>query len=149
MTMTSSELLPSVMSATLLKEAVVTLSALRATFSATHPCASKAMTNRGHGRGVLFRALYSHSCRFLLRRYTTKSASCYVAARHQLHGVPNTHRHSVTCVRIFLGHLPMHRACYRYAQDDQLFHPVCLFIIEGKKRRKNDTQRDSDHKLTL
>ena len=65
MTMTSSELLPSVMSATLFKEAGVTLSALHATFSATHPNASKAMTNLGCGRGVLFRALDSHSCRFL------------------------------------------------------------------------------------
>ena len=64
MTMTSSELLPSVMSTTLLQETGVTLSALRATFSATHPNASKAMTNRGHGRGVLIWALYSHSCRF-------------------------------------------------------------------------------------
>ena len=53
MTMTSSELLPSVMSATLLQEAGVTLSALRATFSATHLSASKAMTNSGRGRGVL------------------------------------------------------------------------------------------------
>ena len=53
MTMPSSELLPSVMSTTFLQEAGVTLSALRATFSATHPSASKAMTNRGHGRGVL------------------------------------------------------------------------------------------------
>ncbi|OAH06888.1 hypothetical protein pfor_22c2424 [Rhodobacteraceae bacterium SB2] len=53
MTMTSSELLPSVMSATLLQEAGVTLSALRATFSATHPSASKAMTNSGCGRGNL------------------------------------------------------------------------------------------------
>ena len=66
MTMTSSELLPSVMSATLLKEAGVTLSALRATFSATHPYALKAMTNLECGRGVLLRALYSHSGRFLI-----------------------------------------------------------------------------------
>ena len=133
MTMTSSELLPSVMSTTLLQEAGVTLSALRATFSATHPRASKAMTNRGCGRGVLLRALYSHSCRFLFGRYTTKSASCSLAARHKLLGVPNFHRHSVTCVRIFLGHLPMHRACYRYVRHVQLFHPTRLFITRRRK----------------
>ena len=52
-TMSSSELLPSFVRATFLKEAGVILSALRATFSATHPNASKAMTNSGCGRGVL------------------------------------------------------------------------------------------------
>jgi len=72
------------------------------------PNAYKAMTDLEHGRGLLLRALCSHSCRLLVGRYSTKSASCSSAARHKLLGIPNILRHSVTCVQIFMGHLPMH-----------------------------------------
>ena len=72
------------------------------------PNASKAMTDLGHGRRLLLRALCSHSCRLLVGRYTTKSASWSSAARHKPLGIPNLLRRSVTCVQIFMGHLLMH-----------------------------------------
>ena len=90
------------------------------------------------GVGFSFEPCIPTPAVFLLRRYTTKSASCSWAARHKLLGVPNILRHSVTCVRIFLGHLPMLRACYRYVRDVQLSHPTRLFIT---RRRKLDQKR--------
>ena len=148
MTMTSSELLPSVMSATwTFRELGLLCQLYTPPFQQRTLVHPKPWQTVDAGVGFSFEPCIPTPAVFLLRRYTTKSASCSLAARHKLLGVPNIHRHSVTCVRIFLGHLPMHWACYRYVKDGQLFYLTRLFITRCRKRvqKRFITSSQTDH----
>ncbi|WP_218151596.1 hypothetical protein, partial [Nereida ignava] len=67
------------------------------------------MTDRGYGLWGTLTSLVSHSCHLSLQ--TLDDTATVEHAARLLRGIPNILRHSVTCVRIFLGHLTMHRAC--------------------------------------